>query len=121
MNIDHPLHLDARGRTAETDGPDHLRDLIEQLLLTSPGERVMRPDFGCGLRDVLFGPLTRDLAATTEVVVQGSLERYLGDLIAVDRIEVAAVDSALEISVTYRERATAQSRSALVVVQGAIV
>jgi phage baseplate assembly protein W len=49
MNIDFPFHFDSRGRTATTDEADHIRDMIEELLFTSPREQVNRPDFGSGL------------------------------------------------------------------------
>jgi len=52
--LDHPYHFDSQGRTATTGARDHIRDLIEQVLFTSPGERVMRPDFGCGIHDLVF-------------------------------------------------------------------
>ena len=55
-HLDHPWHIDATGRTAQTDDAGHLRDLIEQVLFTAPGERVMRPDFGSGLLGLVFEP-----------------------------------------------------------------
>ena len=56
MNIDFPFHFDARGRTATPPTTDHIRDMIEQLLFTAPGERVNRPDFGSGLLQMVFAP-----------------------------------------------------------------
>ena len=68
-------------------GPDdHLRDLIEQVLFTSPGERVMRPDFGSGLLGLVFEPGGTELAATTQHLVQGALQRELGHLISVEAV-----------------------------------
>ena len=88
MNVDFPFHFDRRGRTAEVDYDAHLRDLIEQVLFTVPGERVNRPDFGCGLLQLVFAPNSDQLAATTQYLVQCSLQYYLGDLIQVDAVEV---------------------------------
>ena len=79
MNIDFPYHFDARGRTAEVDYDAHICDLIEQVLFTAPGERVNRPDFGSGLLRLVFAPNSSELAATTQYLVQGSLQQYLGD------------------------------------------
>ena len=62
---------------------DHIRDLIEQVLFTSPGERVMRPDFGSGLLALVFEPNSTTLAATTQFLVQGALQQHLSHLIAV--------------------------------------
>ncbi len=106
MNIDFPYHFDTRGRTAEADYEAHIRDLIEQVLFTAPGERVNRPDFGSGLLRLVFAPNSDQLAATTQYLVQGSLQQYLGDLIQVDAVEVANDDSSLRVSVRYLVRQT---------------
>ena len=99
--LDFPYHFDGRGRTATTDRADHIRDLIEQVLLTSPGERVMRPDFGAGLLTAVFEPNSSTLAATTQFLVQSGLQQHLGGLIAVTGVEVAHVDATLEVTVRY--------------------
>ena len=106
MNIDFPYHFDSRGRTAEVDYDAHIRDLIEQVLFTAPGERVNRPDFGSGLLRLVFAPNSDQLAATTQYLVQGSLQQYLGDLIQVDAVEVENEDSTLRVSVGYLVRRT---------------
>jgi phage baseplate assembly protein W len=106
MNVDFPYHFDARGRTAEIDYDPHIRDLIEQVLFTSPGERVNRPDFGSGLLRLVFAPNSSELAATTQYLVQGSLQQYLGDLIQVDAVDVTSEDSTLRVSVRYLVRRT---------------
>ena len=81
MYVDHPYRFDARGRTAETTTSEHIRDLIEQVLFTAPGERVNRPDFGCGLQRLVFAPNSDELAAASQFLVQGALQQWLGDLI----------------------------------------
>ncbi|MBB4986721.1 MULTISPECIES: GPW/gp25 family protein [Streptomyces] len=101
MTIDHPYDIGGSGRTATTGPDDHVRDMIEQLLLTSPGERVMRPDFGAGLLQLVFEPGGPEAAATTQYLVQSALERHLGHVLTADRVEVEAVDSALLITVSY--------------------
>ena len=106
LNIDFPYHFDTRGRTAEADYEAHIRDLIEQVLFTAPGERVNRPDFGSGLLRLVFAPNSDQLAATTQYLVQGSLQQYLGDLIQVDAVEVTNDDSTLRVSVRYLVRQT---------------
>lgn len=104
MQIDHPFRIDGRGRTAATSEEEHVRDLIEQLLFTAPGERVNRPDFGTGLSRLVFGPNTPELAAATQFMVQGALQQWLGERIQVDGVEVEAVDSTLRVAVRYRLR-----------------
>lgn len=100
-HLDFPYRLDSRGRTAETTRDDHLRDLIEQVLFTAPGERVMRPDFGCGLAQLVFEPNSVTLAATTQMLVQAALLQHLSHLIAVDEVSVEADEAALRIHVAY--------------------
>jgi phage baseplate assembly protein W len=101
MNIDFPYHFDARKRTAATSDDDHIRDLIEQLVLTGPGERVNRPSFGSGLQQLTFAPSSPELAAAVQFLVQGSIEQYLSDLIQVEAVEVDAIDSTLNIRIGY--------------------
>jgi phage baseplate assembly protein W len=100
-DFDFPYHVDGRGRTATTGSDDHLRDLIEQVLFTAPGERVMRPDFGSGLLGLVFEPGGPELVATTQHLVQGALQQELGHLIAVDSLEVSQDEGALTVSVSY--------------------
>jgi phage baseplate assembly protein W len=109
MNIDFPYHFDARGRTAATGDNDHIRDMIEQLLFTNPGERVNRPDFGSGLLQLVFAPNSPELAATLQFTMQAALQRYLGDLIDLQSLEVSAQDSTLSVVVKYLVRRTQES------------
>jgi phage baseplate assembly protein W len=112
MNIDYPYHFDARGRTAETDDTEHIRDLIEQVLFTSPGERVNRPTFGSGLMQLVFAPNSDTLAAATQLAVQGALQQWLGDLIVVESVQVENVDSTLKVQVQYFIRRTQERQAA---------
>jgi phage baseplate assembly protein W len=104
MQIDYPIHFDSRGRTASTTDDDHIQDLIEQVLFTSPGERVNRPTFGCGLIQQVFAPNSPEIAATTQFLVQGALQQWLGDLIAVEAVQVESEDSTLRVTVQYTVR-----------------
>ncbi len=108
--LDFPFALDSSGRTAETAADDHVRDLIWQVLFTSPGERVNRPDFGCGLRQLVFAPNSDALAAATQTLVHGSLLRWLNEVILVDEVKVEARDETLEVTVGYTRRATGERR-----------
>lgn len=101
MLIAYPYHFDGRRRTAQTDGQRHVRDLIEQLLLTEPGERVNRPEFGSGVMQLVFAAASPDVAATVEFLVRGALQQFLADRIAVDRVTAEVVDSSLIISIDY--------------------
>lgn len=111
MNIDYPFHFDSRGRTASTDDSDHVRDMIEQLLFTSPGERVNRPDFGSGLMQMVFAPNSPELAAALQFTLQAALDRWLGDVVEVRALEVSSVDSRLKVDLTYALRRTGETRT----------
>jgi phage baseplate assembly protein W len=112
MNLDFPYHFDGRGRTAEADTDAHIRDLIEQVLFTSPGERVNRPTFGSGLMQLVFAPNSDELAATTQFLVQGALQQWLGDVIQVDGVQVESGDSTLRVVVQYTVRRTQEQQVA---------
>lgn len=111
MNVDFPFAIDGRGRTAETDAGDHVRDLLEQLLLTSPGERVNRPTLGSGLMQLVLEPSSDELAAATELLVQGAIQTWLGQVVEVEAIDVASVDGLFEVVVRYRLRPDGESRT----------
>jgi phage baseplate assembly protein W len=108
--LDHPFHVDATGRSAVTGEDDHIRDMIEQILFTSPGERVMRPDFGCGLRQLVFMPASDALAASTQQLVQGSLMRWLEGIVAVEGVTAVVGDASIEVTVLWRRLDTGERR-----------
>ena len=112
LQLDFPWHFDARGRTATVDDDEHLRDMIEQLLFTSPGERVNRPDFGSGVLELVFAPNSQELAAALQFTMRAALQRWLGDVIEVHDLEVISDDSTLRIDVAYVVRRTAEVRTA---------
>ena len=112
-HLDIPFRFDVRGRAAVTDDDDHVRDLIRMVLLTSPGERVNRPDFGRGVKQLVFAPLSDALAATTQHLVQGALLRWLGDLILVEEVDAKVGDATLTITIVYTSRASGERQSAV--------
>ena len=106
----------ASGQGAQTDYASHVDQLIRQVLLTDPGERVCLPTFGAGLRRLLFAPLNASLQATTKLVVTQALNQWLGNQITVKDVTVKTAltpnatpgsgsapvtDSAIVILVTY--------------------
>ena len=108
MNIDFPFHINGRGRTALAEYNDHICDMIEQFLFTSPGERVNRPDFGSGLLQLVFEPNSPELAATLQFAIQSGLQQWLGDVIEVRALEVTSEDSTLRVSIQYLVRRTGE-------------
>lgn len=104
MQIDYPFHIDGRGRVAETGEELHIRQLIEQVLFTAPGERVNRPTFGAGLLRLIFAPASEELQAATRFLVQGQLQQWLGQLIEVQAVDLSFSDNDLVIDVVYQIR-----------------
>ncbi|GHA89682.1 MULTISPECIES: GPW/gp25 family protein [Streptomyces] len=105
-----PFRSDRRGRTAHAPYDEHVRDLVEQLLFTSPGERLMRPDFGCGLLDLVFTPNSPELASALELSVQASLQRWLGELIDVESLDVVSEENVVRVYLRYVVRSTGSLR-----------
>jgi len=101
LRVHFPYQFDGRGHTREADEATWIRGLIEQILFTVPGERVMRPDFGSGLNELVFAPNSPELAATTQFLVQGALQQWMAELITVEAVKVTAVDASLSVTVQY--------------------
>lgn len=108
--LDYPFSIDSRGRVGTTNEDDHIRDMIHQVLFTNPGERVNRPDFGCGLLQLVYMPNSDALAIATQFTVQGALQRWLSDLIQVEQVQVNNDEERLEVTVVYVKRDTGERR-----------
>jgi phage baseplate assembly protein W len=100
MNVNFPYQFDGRGRTQDPLA-DYVCQLVEQVLFTSPGERVNLPDFGSGLLQLTFAPNSLEMAAATQFTVQGALQKWLSAYIKVQSVVASAVDSTLTVTVTY--------------------
>ncbi len=108
--LKYPFRMDGRGRTALTVEDHHIRDMIEQVLFTNPGERVNRPEFGCGLKRLLFMPNGQPLAVATQVLVKSSLQKWLETAIQVEQVDVDVQDSMLTVRVAYSLRKDGERR-----------
>jgi len=111
IQIDYPFRFDNRFRTASAGYADHIREMIEQLLMTDPGERVNRPDFGGGLRQMVFAPNSPELAAALQFTVRAAVQEYLSDLIEVQDLAVTSSDSTLTVALQYTIRATHEKKT----------
>lgn len=111
-SISYPITVDrSLGRLrVETDYAEHVEQMIKQVLLTAPGERPHRPDFGCGLRRIVFAPNDPSTASLTQVTVYQALTRWLSDVIDVGAVEVHVLDSTLEVRITYILKARLERR-----------
>ncbi len=114
VHVDFPYNVGPRGGTAATDYADHVRDMIEELLFTRPGERRNRPEFGCGLLDRVFEPNSVEVAAVLQVSAEAALQRWLDDVIVVDSLTVTAQDATLKVEVRYRLIATGEAQVAVI-------
>lgn len=119
MNVQYPYGFDSTGHTAQADLPNHISQMIEQILLTSPGERVNLPTFGCGVPQLVFAPNSDALAGAQQKVIQASLQQWLSDLIQVNSVYVTAQDSTLLITITYTIIASQQQQTQQYVYGGA--
>lgn len=110
-HLSFPLRIDGTGRTATADDDRHVKNLIELVLLTEPGERPMRPDFGCGLRALVFAPMDDVLASATQTLVHAQLRRWLDDVVSIDAV-VAESDNngTLIVTIAYHRRGGAGQR-----------
>ncbi len=108
MYVAHPFRIDGSGRTAQAGEADHVRQVVQQVLFTSPGERVNRPDFGTGLAPLTFEPNGEELLTAVEYLVQSGLQRWLADLVQVQDVTVTHVDGLLQVTVQYVTLRTAE-------------
>ena len=101
ITLDHSL-----GRVRkESDYSANVAQIIKQELLTAPGERVDRPDFGAGLRRLLFAPSSEETATLLQATVFQSLDRWLSDIIKVDDVNTAFEDGRMEVNIVYTVKA----------------
>lgn len=113
MAVRFPFHI-SRGVTATSSSSEdaYVRDLLEQVLLTTPGERINRPDFGCGLLGMVFAPGGDVLQAALQANVQAALQRWLADLLVVQAVRVEVEDATVNVTVQYLVQRTQQAQVA---------
>ena len=111
MQFNYPFKIDGRGRTSTVDEERHVKQLIEQLLFTAQGERVNRLDFGTGINQIVFAPNSDELASAVQLLIQGALQQWLGDIIMVESVTVVSEESTLTVQVHYTIRRTQQQQS----------
>jgi uncharacterized protein len=106
-SLRYPFAIDtAQGEvTQERRFEAHVEQLVRQVLLTSPGERINRPDFGCGVKRLVFAPGGAIAASLAQSVVYQSLDKWLGNVIVVNTVTVRAVEERLDIEIVYVIRA----------------
>jgi hypothetical protein len=113
VNVAFPIRFED-GTTATCGDDRHVLEMIEQLLFTNPGERVMRPDLGSGLLQLVFAPNSPELAGALQFAMQAALQQYLGDVIRVEDLEATAEESTLRIDLRYVVLRTGEERAATI-------
>jgi len=97
-----PYSIDGSGQTNKAaDYQQYVRALIEQVFFTAQGERVNRPEFGTGLNLLVFEPNSIEVSSTTQMLIQSSLQQWIGNIITVQSVVVRNDNSSLHISVKY--------------------
>jgi phage baseplate assembly protein W len=111
-SIRHPFAVDiGRGRIAEEENyAKHVEQMIFQVLFTAPGERVNRPDFGCGVKRLVFAPNSEVSASLAQVTIFQALTRWLGTAITVNDVKALAIEERLEIKIAYMLKARGERR-----------
>jgi uncharacterized protein len=109
-NIRYPFAIDREFGTMATEKnfEAHVRQMILQVLLTNPGERINRPDFGCGIRRMVFAPNSDVTASLAQMTIIQSLNKWLGTLIEVGEVKVKANEERLEVSISYLIKAMSE-------------
>src|SRR5262245_49006957 len=111
-SVRYPFAVDeAAGRLAqEPVDAEHVEQMVKEVLFTSRGERISRPDFGCALRRMVFAPNSDAAAQLLQVMVLQPLEQWLRTVITVDSVKVVAVDESLEVHLAYVLKARGERR-----------
>jgi phage baseplate assembly protein W len=110
MNIAYPFRISYSGRTATSSYEQHVRELIEQVLFTMPGERVNRPAFGSGLSQLIFAPNSKEYMSTYQTLIQGALLQWLGSMIRVQSMQITHQDSTIQLTLQYLILSTQQQQ-----------
>lgn len=111
--LDFPFGLASDGSVAAVDEDHHIRQRLMQILFTSPGERVMLPDFGCGARDLVFAGNNAVLAAATEFKIARALQTYMGNQVLINGVDVQNDEEKLIITIEYTKTKDAQQQKAV--------
>jgi phage baseplate assembly protein W len=102
MQIAFPYVFDSNHVTGLAKEPAHVRQMLEQLLFTMPGERVNRPDFGCGIQRMVFAPQSTEVVATLQALIESEIHRWMGDVLTLRKLEVTAEEATLRVLVAYQ-------------------
>jgi len=101
MQKSFPFQINHYGHISEADADKHLRDMMEQILFTIQGERVNRPEFGCGVQMLVFGSIQPEMLTVKQSLIQMELQKYLGHLMQLREVKISTEESKLTILIRY--------------------
>ncbi len=110
--IEYPFAVDhgLKSLAIQTDFAAHVEQLMKQVLFTNPGERINRPDFGCGIRRMVFAPNSQESASLVQVTIYQAMEKWLGTLVTINQVDVSAEDEVLSLKINYTLKARQERR-----------
>ena len=111
-NLTFPFHVGPLGQPRTSGRGANIRQQLEQVLFTIPGERVGRPDFGAGIQRFVFEKLSAELLAATEYQLTSTLRDHMQDVIVVEGVRLTAEDSTLFVDILYSLRDTGEEQAA---------
>ena len=108
-----PLQVDARGALALAAGLDDIDQALELILSTAPGERPMRPEFGCAVHDFLFDTIDASTIGRMDEAIRAAIDRWEPriELESIDYDVSRAHEGELTITLFYKTRATNHKRN----------
>jgi phage baseplate assembly protein W len=109
--FNYPFKISGTGTISTADEDKHLKDLIEQVLFTDPGERVNLPEFGCGLKTFIFSPNDKILETTLQISITASLQKWLNHLIIVSDVVVEVAEEKLFVTIKYKKIRTGEENT----------
>ena len=109
MFLNFPYNINSKGKSSTVNNiNEYIKQLLEQLLFTNPGERVNRPSFGTGIRQLVFSPNSDEIVSITKALIQGNLQNWLSDYIIVEEVDTKSVESSLFVTIKYIVKSTSE-------------
>lgn len=102
MQVTFPYLFENNRPAGSVEDAAHVRQMLELLLFTMPGERVNRPDYGCGIQRMVFAPQNTEVVATLRTLIEAEIQRWLGDVLSLRNLQVTGEDATLQVVLTYQ-------------------
>ena len=110
-HLSFPFRIGKDGRSVQvTKVEDHVREELIQLLLTNPGERLFLPEFGGGVRRMVFESADEAAAGMTKAVLTQAVSRWLGHRVRLEELTISVEQETIEVEIRYRVAGTKETR-----------